>query len=143
MRFHLFTRSILQFRYLVLIIIAMTVPTFIVGSCLYYFIFTIMAEQLGIPEAIAINLLPVLKKINFMLVIGLIPLFILLLLWGLILSHRFAGPIMRIERDLDRILEGNYSIRLKVRKNDDIKGIIDRLNRLLEKINGHSSHRNN
>ncbi|MCK4463592.1 MAG: hypothetical protein KAU58_04710, partial [Candidatus Omnitrophica bacterium] len=100
MRIRLFRGSKLQFRYLMLVIISMLVPTLIVGSCLYYFIFTIMAEQLGIPEAIAINLIPVLKKINFMLITGLIPLFLLLFSWGLILSHRFSGPLERVEKDL-------------------------------------------
>ena len=88
MRRNLFTARTVQARYLILIIIAMIVPALIVGSCLYYFIFTVMAEQLAIPESIAMNLIPVLKKINTMLVVGLIPLFVLLFLWGLMLSHR-------------------------------------------------------
>ena len=134
MRINLFTKHKLQLRYLTLIIIAMTVPALIVGSCLYYFIFTIMAEQLGIPEAIAINLMPVLKKINFMLIAGLVPLFILLFLWGLRLSHRFSGPLERIEKDLDKILEGDTSIRFKVREKDDIRNIVDKLNKLIEKL---------
>ncbi len=134
MRIRLFRGTKLQFRYLMLVIISMLVPTLIVGSCLYYFIFTIMAEQLGIPEAIAINLIPVLNKINFMLIAGLIPLFILLFLWGLILSHRFSGPLERVERDLDKILEGDTSVRFKVREKDDIRGIVDKLNKLIERL---------
>ena len=134
MRIRLFRGSKLQFRYLMLVIISMLVPTLIVGSCLYYFIFTIMAEQLGIPEAIAINLIPVLKKINFMLITGLIPLFLLLFSWGLILSHRFSGPLERVEKDLDKILEGDTSIRFKVREKDDIKNIVDKLNKLIERL---------
>jgi len=114
----------------------MIVPALIVGSCLYYFIFTVMAEQLAIPESIAMNLIPVLKKINTMLVVGLIPLFVLLFLWGLMLSHRFAGPLKRVEDDLDKILEGDYSVRFKVRENDDMKNIINKLNRLLERLKG-------
>jgi len=134
MRRNLFTARTVQARYLILIIIAMIVPALIVGSCLYYFIFTVMAEQLAIPESIAMNLIPVLKKINTMLVVGLVPLFVLLFLWGLMLSHRFAGPLERVEEDLDKILEGDYSVRFKVRKKDDIKNIVNKLNRLLEKF---------
>lgn len=134
MRINLFTKNPLQLRYLLLIIMAMIVPALVVGSCLYYFIFTVMAEQLAIPEAIAINLIPVLYKVNFILVIGLVPLFILLFLWGLILSHRFVGPLQRIEKELDKILEGDTSIRFKVRDKDDIKSIVDKLNIVLEKF---------
>ena len=134
MRFNLFTKSPLQFKYLMLIIIAMLVPTLIMGSYLYYFIFTIMAEQLAIPEIIAINLIPVLNKVNVMLIVSLIPLFILLFLWGLIVSHRFAGPLERIEKDIDKILEGDTSVRFKVRDKDDMKSIVDKLNKLLDKL---------
>jgi len=132
MRLNLIVKNHLQFRYLAIIVFAMIVPALVVGSFLYYFIFTFAAEEIGIPEAIAANLMPVLEKINFMLVVGLIPLFILLIFWGLILSHRFCGPLDRIEKDLDRILEGDYSIRFKIRKRDGIKSIIDKLNSVLD-----------
>jgi nitrogen fixation/metabolism regulation signal transduction histidine kinase len=69
-----------------------------------------------------------------MLIAGLIPLFILLFLWGLILSHRFSGPLERVERDLDKILEGDASVRFKVREKDDIRGIVDKLNKLIERL---------
>ena len=134
MRIKFLTGNKLQIKYLSLIIIAMIIPTLIVGSCLYYFIFTIMAEQLAIPESIAVNLIPVVQKINIMLVIGLIPLFLLLLFWGLVLSHRFAGPLARIEEDLDKVLSGDKSIRLKVRDDDDIKSIVNKLNKLIERV---------
>ena len=136
MRINLFTKNRLQLKYLMLIVVAMLVPSLLVGSCLYYFIFTVMAEQLAIPESIAMNLIPVLDKINAILVVGLIPLFILLFIWGLILSHRFLGPIERLERDLDKILAGDLSVRLKVRDKDDLKDIIDKLNKVLDKIRG-------
>ena len=132
MRLNLIVKNHLQFRYLAIIVFAMIVPALVVGSFLYYFIFTFAAEEIGIPEAIAANLIPVVEKINFMLVVGLIPLFILLIFWGLILSHRFCGPLNRIEQDLDKILEGDYSIRFKVRKRDGIRNIIDKLNRVLD-----------
>lgn len=136
MRINLFTKNRLQLKYLMLIVVAMLVPSLLVGSCLYYFIFTVMAEQLAIPESIAMNLIPVLDKINAILVVGLIPLFMLLFIWGLILSHRFLGPIERLERDLDKILAGDLSVRLKVRDKDDLKDIIDKLNKVLDKIRG-------
>lgn len=136
LRLKLFSGHPLQARYLVFIIITMIVPAVIVGSFLYYFIFTLTAEQIGIPEAIASSLFPVVRQINFMLLVGLVPLFVLLLFWGLILSNRFCGPLNRIEKDLDKILEGDYSIRFKVRENDGIKGIVDKLNRVLDVLRG-------
>lgn len=139
MRLNLIPNVSIQFRYLILIGVAMVVPAFVVGTFIYYFIFTFAAEQIGIPEAIAINLLPVVKKINLMLIAGLFPLFAVLLIWGLILTQRFCGPFQRIERDLTKILEGNYSIRFRVRKGDDLKGIVDKMNKIMDILQGKQS----
>ncbi len=131
------TGSRIQLRYLALLMISMLVPLLFVGGCLYYLIFTIMAEQLGIPEYIAYNLLPVVRKINIMLLIGVPPLFLLLIAWGMIVSHRFAGPLERLEKELKRILEhGDYKSRVKLRKNDDIRTIADEINKLIDKVEG-------
>jgi len=132
MRLNIFVSNKTQLRYLLLIIIAMLAPTVIVGSFLYYFIFTLTANQIGVPEAIAYTLFPVIEKINSMVIMVTIPLFLLLLLWGLILSHRFCGPLKRVERDLDRIIAGDGSVRLNVRKDDDIRGVVEKINKVID-----------
>ncbi len=134
-RIRFITREPVQMKYLALLMLSMLIPLLFVGGCLYFLMFNIMAEQLGIPEYVAINLFPVIKKINQILLIGFPPLFLLLLLWGVILSHRFAGPLQRLQRDLDDISSsGDYTKRLRVRKHDDIRPFADAVNRLLEKV---------
>lgn len=123
-------------RYLTLLMISMVIPLVFAVGCLYYLIFTIMAEQIGIPEYVAQTLFPVIGKINAILLIGVPPLFIMLILWGIVLSHRLAGPMERLERDIKKISEGDYAKRIHVRKNDDIKPLADALNILLDKIEG-------
>ena len=130
-----FTGSHIQVKYLSLMLVSMVVPLILVGCCLYYLIFTLMAEQIGIPEYIAVTLFPVLKKINSMLLIGLPPLFLLLTAWGVVLSHRFAGPLERLEKELKDVSKDHqYKHRIVLRKNDDIKPIADAINKLLEKL---------
>lgn len=134
-RTNLLTGSRTQWKYLALLMVSMVVPMIFVGGCLYYLIFNVMAEQLGIPEHIAYNLLPVLNKINAILIIGIPPLFLILSIWGVVLSHRFAGPIERFEAEVDKISEsGDYKRRIRLRKHDDLKGVADAFNRLLDKI---------
>jgi len=113
----------------------MVVPLVFAVGCLYYLIFKIMAEQLGVPEYIAYNLFPVINKINLILLIGVPPLLIVLIVWGIVLSHQFAGPMERLEKDLHRIVDhGEYNRRIKVRKNDDMAPIVAAINRILEKL---------
>lgn len=124
-----------QLKYLYLLIASMIIPLAFVGGCLYYLIFTLLAEQLGIPESIAYNLFPVIKKINLILAIGLPPLFLILIIWGIALSHRFAGPLERLENELDKISKDNdYKKRIKIRSYDEMKPVADSINKLLDKI---------
>jgi hypothetical protein len=129
------TGSKIQIHYLILLMVSTIVPLVFATGCLYYLIFKIMAEQLGIPEYIALNLFPVIHKINMILIIGVPPLFLILILWGIVLSHRFAGPIERLQRELKKIAHNrDYKIRLHIRKGDDIKPIADAVNELLDSI---------
>jgi signal transduction histidine kinase len=122
-------------HYLALLMVSVIVPLVFSTACLYYLIFKIMAEQLGIPEYIALNLFPVINKINMILLIGVPPLFLIVILWGIMLSHRFAGPIERLEKELKKIAhQRDYKIRIRVRKGDDIKPVTDALNELLDSI---------
>ena len=131
------TKKVAQRRYITLLIASMLIPLIFVGGCLYYLIFNLVAEQLGIPESIAYNLFPVIKKINTILLIGIPPLFLILIFWGVGLSHRFAGPIERLEKELEGITKAaDYCRRLKVRKDDDIRPIADAINKLLDKVEG-------
>lgn len=129
------TGSHIQIKYLSLLLVSMIVPMVFVCGCLYYFIFTLMGEQIGIPEYVSYHLTPVLNKINVMLLIGLPPILLLLLLWGIILSHRFAGPLERLEKELNDVSEDKlHSHRIVIRKHDDIKPIADSINNLLNML---------
>jgi hypothetical protein len=51
-----------------------------------------------------------------------------------LLSRKIAGPIFSIQRQLDRIESGEidpHQFQFRLRKNDQFRGLIDRLNRLI------------
>jgi signal transduction histidine kinase len=128
--------SKLQHRYLRLIELSLLLPTLLIGACFYYMVFTLIAEEIAIPEYVALMLFPALKRVNIILLIGVPIVFVLLWCWGLILSHRLAGPVERLTRELDEIVRGDYRKRLQVRKDDELKGVVGNINKLLEKIEG-------
>ena len=55
---------------------------------------------------------------------------ILVFLTTILFSHRIAGPIYRFEKTVETLSEGNFSIRLKLRKRDEFHEIADGLNSL-------------
>lgn len=134
MRLKVITGHPAQFKYFALIFLSIMLPLLIVSGCLYYLIFQIMAEQLAIPESIAYNLIPVLEKINFLLIVGIPPIVILLFVWGVILTHRLLGPLRRLEEDLKKISNGDYSVRLKIRKDDDLHPLAKAINKIIDKL---------
>ncbi|MBN1354559.1 MAG: methyl-accepting chemotaxis protein [Candidatus Omnitrophica bacterium] len=134
MRVKFITKNPLQRKYLVLILSSIMIPLFLAGGCFYYIMFQIMAEQLAIPESIAYNLIPVFHKINFLLIIGLTPTVVLLFILGVFLTHRLIGPLERLEDDLKKISQGDYTIRLKIRKDDDLRSIADVINKIIDML---------
>ena len=125
-----FMRHPIQAKYLLLVLVAMLAPILLIGFCFYTLVFDLLARQLVFPEAIFANLVPVITRVNRLLAWTL-PALSLVILWcALMISHRFAGPIERIEDDLDQILAGNTHHRVRLRKNDDLKGVADRINAL-------------
>lgn len=49
-----------------------------------------------------------------------------------IVLHRTLGPIPRMERILEKIISGEYSLRINVRKKDIIRPFVDKLNKVLQ-----------
>jgi signal transduction histidine kinase len=119
-------------RYLGSILIAIIVPSLFVGTCLYYLIFMILADQIAIPEAIASTLMPSVKTVNAILITGFPLILILLVGWGVFVSHRLAGPIKRLERELDMVIEEKkHTHKITLRKDDDLRPLADKINTLI------------
>jgi len=127
-------KSKLQRRYLRLIELSLLVPTLMVVGCLYYLVFSLIAEQIAIPEFIALILFPALERINMILLVGLPLTFIFLFALGMVVSHRLAGPVDRLSKELNEIAKGDYKRRIRVRKDDELKNVADGINGILDKL---------
>lgn len=123
----------LQKKILVMVFIATSLPAFIVGVCLYYLIFNLTAEQIAIPEAIAYNLLPVAHRVNIIILTVLPITVILIIVWAYIISHRIAGPLNRLYRELDELIAGKKQGHIHLRKKDELSELVGRINKLLDK----------
>lgn len=129
-----FIKGPIQSRYLILVLISMIVPTLLVSGCLYYLIAVLMAKELALPDSIYGHLVPVLKQINLYLAVGLPFVFVILFFWAVIISHRLAGPIFRLEKDLDKIIAGDHSVRISFREKDRLDSLSSKLNQVLAKL---------
>jgi len=123
----------LQKKLLILVFASAVIPAGIVTVCLYFLIFNLLAWQMGIPESIAYNLIPVARKVSLIIIITL-PI-ILFIIWiiALELSHRIVGPLRRIEKELDDRIKGKKDEPIQIRKKDAFKPLVDKINKLLNK----------
>jgi signal transduction histidine kinase len=55
------------------------------------------------------------------------------------LSHRVAGPVFRLEKDLVEISRGDLSRRIVLRKTDDLKKLAAEINRFIHRMDAHLS----
>lgn len=123
----------LQSKYLVFTLIVMLAPAALVTGCLYALIFTLMEREMVFPEAVASNIIPVIEQVNRVLLIALPVCVALGAVLAVRISHRLVGPVQRLESELDRILEGVSKEPIRMRATDDLRGVAERINRLLER----------
>lgn len=128
-----FLKHPIQAKYLLIVLLAMLAPTLLMGFCLYHLVFRLLAQQISFPEAISANVVPVIERVNVILWIGMPILSVVMIFVALAISHRFAGPIERLESDLDDILSGQSSKRIRLRRQDDLGGVAERINQLLDR----------
>jgi hypothetical protein len=122
-----------QNKLLFLVFASAVIPAAIVTLCLYYLIFNTLAWQMVIPESIAYNLIPVLQKVNLILAIA-VPIS-LLIIWfiALELSHRVAGPLYRLEKELDERINKTKHGEIRLREKDEFKSLAGKINKLIVK----------
>jgi nitrogen fixation/metabolism regulation signal transduction histidine kinase len=59
---------------------------------------------------------------------------LLLMIFGLFYSHRMAGPLYRIQKNLKELKQGESVTEIQIRKNDHFQELVGLLNDLLKKI---------
>lgn len=123
-----------QRKILTLVFFSTVVPMIISVVCLYYLIFNVIAGELGIPEAIGYTLIPAARKTALIAIAGFLISVSLIWMWALRVSHKLAGPLERLCRDLDERLSGKKKGYIYFRKSDYLGIVVGRINSLLDKI---------
>ena len=137
-----FAKTKMERHYLRLFELALILPTMIIGGSLYYVIFSLMTEQLGVPEVVVTHLTPVVDKVNLILMIVLPIVLLVLFSIGVMLTRNLVGPIERIDRELQEIISGSlFTKRLKLREKDELKDVADAINDLVIKLKSDQSSR--
>ena len=111
----------------------------VLGLAMFPFVIGEFFEYENITETVAngqtiISVVPdanvlYLKALIFLLVYNVVT-----ILLAVVLSHRLAGPVVAIKNHIEKLIAGEFSSRIKLRKNDELKDVEAVLNRLAEKL---------
>lgn len=78
------------------------------------------------------NFLPFIRTVMTAgLLVGGTGVILLLMAWGIIVTHRIAGPLYRIEQDLTRVLHAEKISPIKLRNGDEFQELVALINQLI------------
>jgi len=123
----------LQKKILFLIFLSVIIPMGLTIIGLYYLVFNLFIWQAGLPEEMIQSLSSAIRKVNLIIMVAL-PI-ILILIWFLALeiSHRIAGPVFRLEKELDEHIAGRKTGPIRIRLKDELKVLVEKINKILNK----------
>ena len=126
-----FLGTSVQKKLLMLIFFCAVIPLAIAILSLYYLIFSLLAWQIGLPQEVMDTLIPAIRKINLIMLVAIPILLFVIWVFAMEISHRIAGPIFRLEKELDDHLEGKSRGPIKLRAKDELKILAEKINRLI------------
>ncbi len=121
-----------QFRFLGSVIILTIFIMLLSAVITYYILYAQMQKFLTtIPVDVLYSVASVICLTSLSVLLILLPLVILL---GIFMSHKIAGPIMRMEKLLEDVGDGNLNIHIKLRKGDELISLANAINRMVDKL---------
>ncbi len=124
-----------QLRYIGVILLIMFATSALCSYVVYYNSLVLLGEKLAnvYPQG---RLVAILKTVNVRVLGSIILVSPLVVFLGLVLSHRIAGPISRMERFLSSVASGDLTGRLTLRPKDELIPLANGINTVVETIKG-------
>lgn len=128
----------IQFKYIRLTLLLMLLVCIIMG-------YTVSETSLGVLTETLSKVYPAedIKEVygilNSTLILRLLLMIPVVIVATMYVSHRVAGPVYRLEKELIQIGEGDLSRRLVLRKNDDLKKMAEEMNNVMDRLDNHFS----
>ena len=116
-----------QVKYTAIILCFIFLTAFISCAAIYFALYPYLSEKLAnvYPQG---RLVTVLKNAQINASVSTLILLPLAAWFGIILSHRIAGPWYRLENILKLMAKGNFATEVKLRKNDELHSLADAIN---------------
>lgn len=122
-----------QLQYGLYLTTASVVGSMVLVGAFVIRVLTQMTIWMDGPEERGLVALQAVRSSATALFVGLLILFIISIVITFVYSHRILGPIMKFEKHIDQMLEGNFSNKIVLRDKDHFHGLASKLNLLNER----------
>ena len=119
----------LQMKYVMLVFLSVLITITVVSLDVYYILGKLFIRQYGDQD-----LLPLIKGATRLLGVHLSIYSIIVILISVFVSHKFAGPLFRLERVSESIAEGDLTVKATFRKGDELFETAEHINRMIETL---------
>ena len=123
----LLIKRALQTKYVGLVFFTVLLTVFLVSLDLYYILGKNYINQLG-----GENFLQIVKGTLRLLSVHLPVYFFLVILVSVFISHKFAGPIFRLEKVAEAIAKGDLTVKAALRAGDELFETAESMNQMIE-----------
>ncbi|MDP7420251.1 MAG: methyl-accepting chemotaxis protein [bacterium] len=120
----------LQFRYMGVIIAAMLAVCMVVGFTIYFTIWSSFSK----PDIELYRLQEIFEATNRQLIVRLVILCAFIAATSIFVSHKIAGPVYRFEQSARAIGAGDLSLKIKLRKGDELRELAEAMNYMAETL---------
>ena len=117
----------LQMKYVLLVFLAVLFTVTIVSLDFYYIMGKVYGDQLGQE-----NLLAVIRGSSRLLAVHLTIYFAVVIVAAIFISHKFAGPIFRLEKVAEAIAAGDLTVKATLRSGDELFDTAEHINVMVE-----------
>ncbi len=128
-----FVQQGMQLRFARFVILLAFFSALLTGAAIFFTTFMLMGEKLAdvYPQA---RLVVIFQSVYFWALMSLLAA-VPFIFWGsIVFSHRIAGPLPKIYQALENIGEGNFDVKITLRKRDELRVLADHINALAEKL---------
>jgi len=122
-----------QLKYVGMILLLVSLTAIMCSYVIYYTMMLTMGDKLAnvYPQG---RLISIVNAVNFRILFSMFIVIPIVVMIGIYTSHKIAGPIYRIEKFLASMAEGNMSLPLTLRKNDELVSLAGGINRVMDSM---------
>ena len=122
-----------QLKYVGMILLLVSLTAVMCSYVIYYTMMLTMGDKLAnvYPQG---RLISIVNMVNFRILMSILLVAPLVVIIGIYASHKIAGPIYRIEKFLGSMANGDISLPLTLRRNDELMSLASGINRVIDSV---------